>query len=206
MGKKLRILQILNLWRLLPVYWAIYALPGEHRDIVLEELAYWGKVTQRREKRRFDLFCALMLQMREYRSLLEYRFRQVGMVRADFVKVLFPGMPNLSINTANIGRRFFIQHGFSTIISAKSIGSDCWINQQVTIGYTFDPEPPVIGNGVTVSAGAKVLGQLTVGDNAIIGANAVVVKDVPENAVVGGVPAKIIGENVEHKLYRPQKA
>lgn len=201
MRKKLRILQILNIWRLAPVYWGIFMLPGEHREIVLEEIDHWKKCAQRPERGRFDIFCGLMMEMREYRSLLAYRFGQAGMVRGDLVKLLFPGMPNLSINTARIGRRLFIQHGFSTIISAKSIGCDCWINQQVTIGFTFDPEAPVIGNGVTVSAGAKVLGQLTVGDNAIIGANAVVVKDVEENAVVGGVPAKVIGENVHHKLY-----
>lgn len=95
----------------------------------------------------------------------------------------------------------YIQHGFATVISAKSVGDDCWINQQVTIGYTFDSEPVVIGNGVRVSAGAKVVGNITVGDNAIIASNAAVVKDVPENAVVGGVPARVIGENIEHKLF-----
>lgn len=65
-------------------------------------------------------------------------------------------MDTLYINTRNIGHRLYIQHGFATVISAKSVGDDCWINQQVTIGYTFDSEPVVIGNGVRVSAGAKV--------------------------------------------------
>ena len=110
-------------------------------------------------------------------------------------------MDTLYINTPEIGPRLFIQHGFATNISAKRIGSDCWINQQVTIGYTFDSEPPVIGNGVRISAGAKVLGQIEIGDNAIIAANAAVVKSVEENMVVGGVPAKIIGENLKHKLF-----
>ncbi|MDM8135685.1 serine O-acetyltransferase [[Clostridium] symbiosum] len=110
-------------------------------------------------------------------------------------------MDTLYINTRNIGHRLYIQHGFATVISAKSVGDDCWINQQVTIGYTFDSEPVVIGNGVRVSAGAKVVGNITVGDNAIIASNAAVVKDVPENAVVGGVPARVIGENIEHKLF-----
>lgn len=127
--------------------------------------------------------------------------RAVGGVAKLLLKVLFPRMETLYINTPKIGPRLFIQHGFATNISAKQIGSDCWINQQVTIGYTFAPEPPIIGNGVRVSAGAKVVGNITIGDNAIIATNAAVVKDVGENEVVGGVPAKIIGENVEHKLY-----
>ena len=110
-------------------------------------------------------------------------------------------METLYILTPQIGPRLYIQHGFATIISAKSIGSDCWINQQVTIGYTFAQEAPVIGNGVRISAGAKVVGNIVVGDNVIVAANAVVVKDVPENSIVGGVPAKIIAENNIHKLY-----
>lgn len=202
MSKRLRILQALNLWRLGPVYWMIFALPKAQREIVLEEIGHWMKCALRKEQGRFNAFSALMLDMREYRSLLAYRFGKVSTLRGAAVRFLFPGMPNLYIATSQIGPRFFIQHGFSTVISAKSIGSDCWVNQQVTIGYTFDPEPPVIGNGVTVCAGAKVLGSITVGDNAIIGANAVAVKDVPENAVIGGVPGKIIGENTQHKLYK----
>ena len=110
-------------------------------------------------------------------------------------------METLYITAPQIGPRLYIQHGFATMISAQSIGSDCWINQQVTVGYTFDHDPPVIGNGVRISAGAKVVGNITIGDNVVIAANAAVVKDVPENAVVGGVPAKIIGENIEHKLF-----
>lgn len=98
---------------------------------------------------------------------------------------------------------YYGKEGFKAVHEylVKQIGSDCWINQQVTIGYTFAPDPPIIGNGVRVSAGAKVVGNITIGDNAIIAANAAVVKDVRENEVVGGVPAKTIGENVEHKLY-----
>ena len=59
----------------------------------------------------------------------------------------------------------------------------------------------MIGNGVRISAGAKVLGQIEIGDNAIIAANAAVVKSIEENMVVDGVPTKIIGENSKHKLF-----
>lgn len=73
------------------------------------------------------------------------------------------------------------------------IGEGCRIQQNVTIGGTSGKENvPVLGDRVQVGAGAMVLGPIHVGDDAIIGANAVVTKDVPANAVVVGVPAKII--------------
>ncbi|MBA3942960.1 MAG: hypothetical protein H0X37_00190 [Herpetosiphonaceae bacterium] len=100
-------------------------------------------------------------------------------------------MESLYIPTSTIGPGLFIQHGFSTIIAAKSIGENCWINQQVTIGYSRD-ECPTIGNNVVITAGAKVLGNISIGDNTVIGANAVVVKNVPPNCTVVGVPAYII--------------
>lgn len=75
----------------------------------------------------------------------------------------------------------------------------------MTVGYSFASEPPIIGNGVRISAGAKVIGAITLGDNVIVAANAAVVKNVPECAVVGGVPAKKIGENRDHKLYFGEK-
>lgn len=196
MSKKMKMLQILNLWRLIPAYLIVCA--SNNKAIIFEEIQHWKKCTRRTEKARFDIFSSLMLELKEYRTLLQYR---LGGYSKLLLKMLFPGMDTLYINTPEIGPRLFIQHGFATNISAKRIGSDCWINQQVTIGYTFDSEPPVIGNGVRISAGAKVLGQIEIGDNAIIGANAAVVKSVEENMIVGGVPAKIIGENSKHKLF-----
>ena len=110
-------------------------------------------------------------------------------------------MKTLYLATKDIGRTLFIQHGFSTIVSARKIGDNCWINQQVTIGFGNSKVPPTLGNGVRVCAGAKVIGELSVGDNAIIGANAVVTKDVGSRDVVGGVPAKRIKSNDDHLLF-----
>ena len=101
-------------------------------------------------------------------------------------------MPTLYIYTKDIGPGLFIQHGFATIISAEKIGRNCWINQQVTIGYLNDTDTPTLGNNVVIHAGAKVLGRLRIGDNCTVGANAVVVKDIPENCTVVGVPAYIV--------------
>ena len=104
-------------------------------------------------------------------------------------------MSTLYILTDKIGKGLFIQHGFATIIAAKSIGDNCWINQQVTIGFSNKTASPEINDNVTINAGAKVIGGVTVGKNSIIGANAVVVKNVPDNCTVVGVPAQIIRRN-----------
>ena len=91
-----------------------------------------------------------------------------------------------------MGGGLIFQHGFSSIISAKSIGENCKIYHHVTLGYDHDLQAPVIGNNVEVCCGAKVLGGVTVGDNVLIDAGALVVKDVPSNTVVAGVPARVI--------------
>lgn len=101
-------------------------------------------------------------------------------------------LPLLDIDSQHIDGGLFIQHGYATIIAPRSIGKNCWVNQGVTIGYTNASDCPTIGDNVTIYCGAKVLGNVTIGDNSIIAANAVVVKDVPPNVVVGGVPVKII--------------
>jgi serine O-acetyltransferase len=91
---------------------------------------------------------------------------------------------------AQIGKGFYIAHFGDIVIGNKSkIGEFCSIRNGVTVGGAGRKEKyghPVIGNGVYFGAGAKVIGKIKVGNNVMIGANAVVVKDVPDNAVVGG--------------------
>jgi serine O-acetyltransferase len=98
--------------------------------------------------------------------------------------------------TATIGRRLCIEHHGCIVIHGNSvIGDDCLIRHGVTIGNSGRADPfgaPTIGDRVELGAGAKVLGRIRIGNDAIIGANAVVVRDVPDFAVVGGVPARII--------------
>lgn len=96
---------------------------------------------------------------------------------------------------AQIGRRFFIDHGMGVIIGETAIiGDDVLLYQGVTLGGTGiqkGKRHPTIGNNVVIGAGAKVLGNITVEDNSYIGANAVVIKDVPHNSTVVGVPGRI---------------
>ena len=97
---------------------------------------------------------------------------------------------------AKIGRRFFIDHGMGVVIGETAeIGDDCTLYQGVTLGGTSwnkGKRHPTLGNNVVIGAGAKVLGPFKVGDNARIGSNSVVIKEVPANATVVGVPGRVV--------------
>ncbi len=108
---------------------------------------------------------------------------------------------------ARIGRRFFIDHGMGVVIGETAvIGDDVLLYQGVTLGGTGiekGKRHPTIGNNVVIGAGAKVLGNISVGDNSYIGANAVVIKDIPANSTVVGVPGRITrqeGRKIDNNL------
>ena len=98
--------------------------------------------------------------------------------------------------SAKIGARFFIDHGMGVVIGETAeIGDHVTLFQGVTLGGTGKERGkrhPTLGNHVVVGAGAKILGGITIGDNVKIGANSVVLKSVPPNSTVIGVPARII--------------
>jgi len=107
---------------------------------------------------------------------------------------------------AKIGRRFFIDHGMGVVIGETAeIGDDCTIYHGVTLGGTSwkaGKRHPTLENGVVIGAGAKVLGPITVKQNARIGSNAVVVKDVPVEASIVGVPGRIVKKEVDQEKKR----
>ena len=97
--------------------------------------------------------------------------------------------------SADIGKGFKINHGVGTVIGARcKIGDNCMIHQNCTIGDRKGGRP-TIGNNVIIYAGAMILGDITIGDNTIIGANSVVTKSCPPNSILVGSPAKIVGIN-----------
>ena len=99
------------------------------------------------------------------------------------------------IISAKIEEGFYVAHPFATIIYAKSIGKNFIIHQNTTIGDKNDlgkRECPTIGDNVTIGANSCVIGNITIGNNVIIGAGSIVVKDVPDNCVVVGNPARVI--------------
>ncbi|ENV71570.1 hypothetical protein F946_02929 [Acinetobacter johnsonii ANC 3681] len=96
----------------------------------------------------------------------------------------------------------FAYGAIGVVLHSKTIiGEKVIIGQGVTVGRQLDPDGiPVIGDNVYISAGARILGGITIGNNVIVGANSVVVKDVPDNSIVAGVPAKIIRQ-VDTDIY-----
>ena len=168
------------------------------------DVARWNEI----DKVNFGLFESLnwyMTYKKEFRNLIQHRFKHpsysfMSLVHFAIARVLWKPMESLYIYTTDIGGGLYIQHGFSTIISAQKIGENCRVYQQVTIGYKNGEEPPVLEDNVSVTCGAKVLGNITMHSGSLAAAGAVVVKDVPENAIVAGVPARIIGYKDENNL------
>jgi serine O-acetyltransferase len=169
------------------------------RSVIEKDVDRWLQETGLPEQSRLPRWRSLvwlLWRCPAFRNLFYHRIareeRFASRVILELAKFLYTPMETLYIYTPTIGAGLFIQHGFSTIISARSIGQNCWINQQVTIGFSDLTDTPTIGDNVRITAGAKVFGNITIGNNSIIGANAVVFKDVPPNCTVVGVPAYIV--------------
>jgi serine O-acetyltransferase len=124
------------------------------------------------------------------RGLSATIMRKVARARYLFWSVLTASDidPNVTL-----GERLVLPHPNGVVVHGEAvIGDDCYISQQVTIGRLAAPDAPVIGSGVYIGCGAKVLGKIVVGDRAKIGANAVVLCDVPAGWTAVGVPARLI--------------
>jgi serine O-acetyltransferase len=149
---------------------------------------YFSEIPEGRLRCSF-LFVYFMTFMPEFRNVFYLRY---GLKSKCFSWLCKP-LQSLEIQrNIEIGPGLFIQHGASTYIAAQRIGANCWINQQVTTGYSNKTDLPTIGNNVTIGPGAKIIGKVFIGDNATIGPNTVVIDSVPSNVTVLGVPARII--------------
>lgn len=126
---------------------------------------------------------------------------------ARWISQLTRGLTGIEIHPgAQIGQRFFIDHGMGVVIGETAEVGDCvTLYHGVTLGgvsLNKGKRHPTLEDNVVVGAGAKVLGAITIGSNSRIGANAVVVKEVPPNSVVVGVPGQVI----ERSQSRPEKS
>lgn len=128
----------------------------------------------------------LLSFQKPFRNLFYYRIGDLKYI----LNLFCPQLTSLVIQTPIIGEGFFIWHGISTTIGAKSIGKNCTINQQVTIGNN-DGYPTILDN-VRIHAGAIIVGDITIGNNVTIGANTTVYKDVPENCTVFNESSRVL--------------
>ncbi len=155
---------------------------------------------------------AILLQRIAHR-LWKWRLRYLARLLSWFARFL----TNIDIHPgAAIGRRFFIDHGAGVVIGETAeIGNDVTLYHGVTLGGTTwnkGKRHPTLGDGVVVGAGAKILGAITLGEQVRVGANSVVVKDVPAHRTVIGIPGKVVlrteeagtdniyGINLDHHL------
>jgi serine O-acetyltransferase len=182
----------------------IFALPAiigfrltDRQDLVIADVERWAEV----ENLPFEMpgtMVRLVAAKNEFRTLMHHRLyhgNTAGKVFAQIYFSILKRKPNLFLALDDIGPGLYIQHGYATGIDARQIGKNVWINQMVTIGHGVNKDGslglPTIEDGVSIFTGATILGDITVGRNSVIGAGAVVVKDVPPEHLAVGVPAKV---------------
>ena len=186
-----RLFVFLTCWRFI-LHWFYYKT-ASNRLTMEEDLRRNIRQFLYKDQLNFFTFCDLLTFYVMVRNIFYARVAYHHHFYAKFLAFFARPLPLLDISsTAEIGGGLIVQHGYGTIIAPRKIGKNCWVNQGVTIGYTNNDDCPTLGDNVTVYAGAKILGDVHVGNNVVVAANAVVVKDVEDNCIVGGVPAKVI--------------
>lgn len=169
----------------------ICSLPPDERNYLLQDLPRWVEITKNNNQ---NPFIDLWTKRQEFRSVIKYRAKNaphllrtrtnyiseinniIGNTRQLYVN-------NLYISCNDIGPGLYIEHGFSTIIFAKTIGKNFWINQNVTVG-TGNSGNPIIKDNVRLGANSVVIGGITINNNVKLGAGAVLNFEVPEGATV----------------------
>jgi serine O-acetyltransferase len=173
-------------------------LSSPRRDVIDVDLEVWMREYELDGSPVLGLH-TLLTRFPEYRNLFYYRVKPLSYV----LRLVYPPLPTLRLNAAQIGPGLFVQHGEGARVNGERIGAYCWINQQVTIGYSNKTDRPTLEDHVRVGPGARIFGAVTVGEGTTVGSNAVIVKDVPPNCTVVGVyPAYIVRENGERANRR----
>jgi serine O-acetyltransferase len=184
-----------RVWAAAPLWWT-YRMTDQ-QGVIDADADTWAKQLAIADRTR--LLGLLLYAFPEFRSVYYHRLRAgnaTGVLLARLAGAVWKGVPGLDLSDTPIGPGLFISHGQNTILSAEQIGTNLQVHQGVTVGWDYrGPRRPIIGDDVFIGAGAKVLGAVTVGHRARIGANAVVLCDVPDGATMVGVPARL----VEHR-------
>lgn len=189
-----KILVVLNLWRLI-IPGIIYMTNKKIKSITCEDLKRISYMLPENTGEFFKFIYALVWN-KAYRAIFYYRISDYKICRT--IQQFFMDNKREIEISGQIDEGMAVFHGQGTIIHCTSAGKNLSVWQNVTIGRNpskvskYGKDTPIIGNNVNIYTGSILAGGITIGNNVDIGAGSVVLKDIPDNCVVAGNPAKII--------------
>ena len=179
---------ILFSWLYIPHFIIVVLIDGTLKDLIISDILAMS--CQLNIK--LPIILQLLYQLhinRYYRTLFYHR---IGPVLSALIAWYRPGDKYFSIaNKTRIGKSMWVAHPYATILNANSIGDNFRCIHCTTLGATEKGEP-TIGNNVSLGANVTIIGPVHVGNNVTIGAGSVVVRDIPDNCIAAGNPARIL--------------
>lgn len=172
----------------LPHYLLYFYSP--HKKQIQEDVKAMGKYPEYSSMEGNRLLLYLLIRDKYFRKMF---YTRIGLM-SNLVSWYSPGESTF-FPCKEIDGGFYMAHPYATIINAKKVGRNFTCRQCTTIGNKKDGDNehlPIIGDNVTLGANVVIIGGITIGNNVVVGAGSVVVKDVPDNCIVAGNPAKIL--------------
>ena len=175
-------------WLYIPHYIAFLVIGGGRRKLIISDI----QAIENQINIKLPLIVLLLYQLHNNRYFRHVFYYRIGPALDMLISWYRPGDKYFCVPfSTKVGKSLKYAHPYSTILNAESIGDNFSCIHCTTIGKK-NGRRPRIGNNVTCGCHVAIIGDITIGNNVTIGAGSVVVKDVPDNCVVAGVPAKII--------------